>query len=666
VKLFELFGIINIDDKGAAKAIDGIGKKMDDFGKKMESAGKNMTKFVTLPLVGLATAAVKAAMDFEATQAKYETVFKGMTGASDKFIKEFQKLTPVTTAGARSIASGMQDLLVPLGFVREEATKMTSEFMHVTGALANFNSGTHSAEQVAAAMQSAITGEYQSLKALGIQLDATTIQHKAMEMGLITHKDQMNKQVAAQVLLAEVYAQSGDALAAYNEESLDTITKLKLAGAGAVDVAVKFGNHLLPMINTGIDKARDFVAWLDNLNEGQQKLVIGIGATVAAIGPLLLVTGKLITSFGVIAGTVGKITAAIGPLTSAMSGAGSATAGVSAAAGALGISIGALLGIIAGVVAAFVAIGVAIKQLWEENEEFRTNVTAIWEDISSSINSIVESIKGFFVNLNTFLGQFDADFSALWEAFKANVKEATEAIMSYIALFLNVLEGDWSGAWENIKDITGNITTIITNLIKFFGGLVLGLITSMVASVIAKITDWAAQMGAKVRQMANDVVSAVVGLVGQIKQKISDFTSAGLDLAKAMIQGIVNGIRNGVSLVVSAAKDMARKAFESAKSTLGINSPSKVFMDIGENVSEGMAKGIDSKALEAATASKNMAGGLVGATAKAFTETNTYNNSIATPITINTLNVRNDSDIKQIAKELFALQQRAMRGGGLA
>jgi hypothetical protein len=286
---------IKADISDFERKMKSVAYKMKKIGKDMQAAGKIMTAAFTLPAIAIGTAMTKAAMDLEATEAKYNTVFKGMTKQADEFIKEFQKLTPATTAAARSMASGIQDLLVPMGFARGAATKITGEFMHVAGALTNFNSATHSAEDVVSALQSAITGQYRSLKALGVQLDATTILEKAMAKGLIKSKDEMNNVIGTQVLLSEVYKQSGDALAAYNEESLDAKTRLGLLKAQAIDVAASFGTLLLPYINKLIEKTRSFVSWLDGLSEEKRKLYMRVGLLVAALGPLLIVLGKLLT-----------------------------------------------------------------------------------------------------------------------------------------------------------------------------------------------------------------------------------------------------------------------------------------------------------------------------------------------------------------------------------
>ena len=184
-ELFQLFGTIGVKGfKEAQSDIDSFTKKWENAGKKIEKIGSSLTKAVTLPIAGMVTGFALAAMELEATEAKYNTVFAGMTEVSDEFIRKFQELTPATTASARNMASGIQDLLVPMGFMRDEATKMTGDTMHLVGALANFNSGTHTAEDVARAFSSALTGETDSLKALGIQVSAETIKQKAFEMGL--------------------------------------------------------------------------------------------------------------------------------------------------------------------------------------------------------------------------------------------------------------------------------------------------------------------------------------------------------------------------------------------------------------------------------------------------------------------------------------------------
>lgn len=292
----ELVGYVraNISDfKAKMQQVQSQTKKV---GQQMKDMGKSFSKYVTLPLLAAGGAAIKASMDFEASGAKYNTVFKGMTKESDKFIKEFRKLTPATQSEARNMASGIQDLLVPMGFMREEATKITGELMHVAGALANFNSGTHTSQDVINAMQSALSGMYRPLKSLGVQLDETTVKQKALEYGLVSAGQEVSKQVKVQVMLKEIYAQSGDALAAYTKENLDAKTSAGLLRGELNDLGIMFGDMLLPYVNKLITWIRDLVARFKELDDRTKKIIAIVAGLAAAIGPLLVILGFLITS----------------------------------------------------------------------------------------------------------------------------------------------------------------------------------------------------------------------------------------------------------------------------------------------------------------------------------------------------------------------------------
>jgi hypothetical protein len=192
----------------------------------------------------------ESSTQLEATEAKYQTVFAGMTDSANQFVSDFQSLTPATVAEARSMASGLQDLLVPMGMQRTEATQMTGEYMHIIGALTNFNSATKSAEDVSGAFQSALSGEYDSLKGLGIQVNETIVKQQAVAMGLAKSTDAVSNAAKAQAVLELAYQQSGDALAAYNETALDTTTRMQLMQKGFSDAFGKAGQTVLPQINT--------------------------------------------------------------------------------------------------------------------------------------------------------------------------------------------------------------------------------------------------------------------------------------------------------------------------------------------------------------------------------------------------------------------------------
>lgn len=214
---------------------------------------------IGLAIQNAAQMAYESAAQLEATEAKYNTVFAGMTSAADQFMARFQALTPATTAEVRSMASSLQDLLIPMGLQRAEATAMTGDYMHIIGALTNFNSATMRAEDVAASFQSALTGEYDSLKSLGIQINETIVKQQAVAMGLAANINSVNNAAKAQAVLELAYRQSGDALAAYNVQSLDTTTRMQLLQKGFQDAFSLAGQTLLPQINAALARVQTYM-----------------------------------------------------------------------------------------------------------------------------------------------------------------------------------------------------------------------------------------------------------------------------------------------------------------------------------------------------------------------------------------------------------------------
>ena len=109
------------------------------------------------------------------------------------------------------------------------------------------------------------------------------------------------------------------------------------------------------------------------------------------------------------------------------------------------------------------------------------------------------------------------------------------------------------------------------------------------------------------KTMAKNSVSAANGVVTNDR---SGFKPVGTNAAK----GFANGMSSAIETYVTpAARRMATRAKEAAMSALGEHSPSRVFMRIGEYVSEGFAIGITSMEGVVEKSSKEMANISIGA-----------------------------------------------------
>ena len=92
-----------------------------------------------------------------------------------------------------------------------------------------------------------------------------------------------------------------------------------------------------------------------------------------------------------------------------------------------------------------------------------------------------------------------------------------------------------------------------------------------------------------------------------------------LSIGRNIVLGLARGIANARQAVWNALKGVVLNGIDNVKSLLGINSPSRVFMAIGQHTGEGMAVGLDRQRRRVAGAAGRLA--LGAATAGAMTMT---------------------------------------------
>lgn len=130
------------------------------------------------------------------------------------------------------------------------------------------------------------------------------------------------------------------------------------------------------------------------------------------------------------------------------------------------------------------------------------------------------------------------------------------------------------GAWNSISgSVTGIVAGMINRVLGFFNGLWNA--ANTVASVIGSVVSWFAGLPGR-----------IIGGLGDMGNLL---VQAGLD----MINGLVNGLNSAKDAVVNKIKDIAQGAVNTFKSWLGIKSPSRVFMQMGDYIGQGLVQGLD-------------------------------------------------------------------------
>ena len=202
------------------------------------------------------------------------------------------------------------------------------------------------------------------------------------------------------------------------------LTKLKSA---LQELAISFGEILIPVVREIVEHVQHFVDWLNSLGEGTKKVIVKIMLFAAAIGPVLIIVGKVISAVGTIMTIVPKVVSAVKAVKTGLT---------ALHAVMMANPIFLIIAAIAALVAAFI-------YLWNNCEEFREFWINLWENIKEIAVTVWNAIKDFF--------------AALWEG----IKSVAEAVWNGLRDFL-------VGLWEGIQTVA---TTVWTAVADFFTGL---------------------------------------------------------------------------------------------------------------------------------------------------------------------------------------------------
>lgn len=235
--------------------------------------------------------------------------------------------------------------------------------------------------------------------------------------------------------------------------------------------------------------------------------------------------------------------------------------------------------------------------------------------LSSSIDSATGSIfAGNTTVIDTFLQNLTNGFPQLLSKGVDLLIKVTEGILNASPQLI-VTAGTLIKSFS--VTILSFLPTILENGSRLILKLVDGIISnlpSVVKSVLTVIITFVSTIGQNlptilsqgitiVGKLVSGLIQAIPQIVSAIPQLISAIVNGfgnydWWSIGKNIVRGIADGLRNAAGMIADAAKDAARRAFEAAKDFLGIDSPAKKGIYIGEMYDAGIAEGIlDNKSL---------------------------------------------------------------------
>ncbi|MDW8805613.1 hypothetical protein P1P68_12675 [Streptomyces scabiei] len=168
----------------------------------------------------------------------------------------------------------------------------------------------------------------------------------------------------------------------------------------------------------------------------------------------------------------------------------------------------------------------------------------------------------------------------------------TTIVVPALQTITSLLQGDFSGAFENAKRVASGMVGTVVRLFSSLPGQILTALATLVGTLQEKGRAAGAALLKALRDKVGDAVEAVKGLPGRARDGLGNLGSYLASAGRDLIAGMIGGVREKAGDLASAAADVVGDAIGAAKSALGISSPSKVFAVIGRQTGQGFIKGL--------------------------------------------------------------------------
>jgi tape measure domain-containing protein len=363
---------LGIDVSSLSRELGKVESRMTKFGSQMQNIGSTMTQSITLPLLGVGAASLKAFADME----KLENGLIAIMGSTQGAKEELDKLRVVAENPGLALPQVVQASasLQSVGMSADAARETITQFGN---AVARSGGG---AEQF-----SGVTLALSQISAVGkvTQEDLNQIKERLPEFARVMKEE-----------FGTVTAEGIRAIGVSSEEfitrSVSALAKLERAQGGLGNTfdnlkdnvtasLAEFGKAINESLNLqavaeSLSKyIQGLVDGFKNLTPEVQGFIVKAALVAASIGPIIFIVGKLISTYGALAGASKLIVQAIGNISKAFS----------------YLAANPMILVVTALIAAIGAIALYVYDNWQA---FTDRFKNIWINIKNSVGKGVANV----------------------------------------------------------------------------------------------------------------------------------------------------------------------------------------------------------------------------------------------------------------------------------
>lgn len=583
--------IDNIDED----PIEDVEKAADDAGDALEDAGKDASTFGDMLKAGAIVEGVSGLVDSMSQLADETREYQRIMGSlevssqkagysADETAQVYRTLYGVL--GDDQTAATTTANLQALGLSQEELVTLTNAAI---GAWATYGDSIpidSLAESVNETIQAGqVTGSFADV------LNWAGTNEDEFNERLAAASDETERQnIVMQELARQGLVEAGEAWQKNNESLVES----NQAAADFQDAMAEMAERIQPILTavqtgiTGILNAIldatsgiDFDAMAEAISAGFGWIIENVIPAISTLVGWLLQLDPQIQQFALV---LAGVAAAAGPVTTVIQGIVTALSALMSPVTLVVAAVGLLIG--------------AFATLWTSSEEFRTNITAIWQQLVDTFTGFTQGIVDRLNDLGFNFENIGQVIQAAWQAlcdFLAPVFEGafqavatifdtiTSAILGVLDFFIGVFTGDWEQALNGIKEFWSAIWDGICGVFETIVDTLMG-----IGDVILNWfgTSWESALnGAKnfFTNIFNGIVSFFQGIPGKM-----------ISIGSDIVSGIWNGISGAAGWLWNQISGFCSNIVNSIKNFFGIGSPSKLMAkEVGKWIPPGITVGID-------------------------------------------------------------------------
>lgn len=543
--------VITADDK-ASSVFKSLGSNVAKFGKIAAGVALAGVLALSAAFGAFAINAIKSAGEVEETTSKLFATFGEETDALVDSISEFADITGRSRFELQEQVANLGAVTKALGANEEQAALMSRTMVGLAVDVGSFNN--LPSEEVARKFTSALTGEFESLKSLGIVINQASLNQELLNMGVAGGTKAASAYEKALAVQALILAQTSDAQGDAARTSRSFTNQMIAAKSKMSDFATEIGLKLLPVVTPLIEAFGIFAdRVLPKVSAAFEEKLLPILSGASRILDTIIATGfGSIEMWETLGGVVGEELA--GKIRAVVEGFQEFATNTQE--------------VISGLVARFK--DEFIPKLQEVAQAFADWFAA---NFTESLAATGENIRNILDNIKLF-----------WEQNKEAIMGIVGGlILGVVTIFtsgLQLLSGIVSAAMMLITgDFEGAQATIIETF-NIFAETILGVMGTNLEEFRAQWeTNW--DLFITILSLANTrIVEIFTGMVDSVK-----------DVGTNIAEGIKTGFQDAWAGVLATIQDLVNQIPIGIRDLLGIASDSKVTIAIGKFTARGLGAG---------------------------------------------------------------------------